>query len=110
MQGVRRYSQNTKGENKTLEAQANDLEFRSMRENLQFHGMFQSTHEDCEAIVKTFIKEKIDIPQDIIIDREISEHLKTLKQGVGCSRQKQYNRKEEIYPLRTIVKKQLEKL
>ena len=53
-----------KEKNETLEAKANDLEFRSMRENLLFHGMLGSTHEDCEAIIKTFIKEKLDIPQD----------------------------------------------
>ena len=52
-----------------LEAKANYLEFRSMKENLLFHGMLESTYEDCETIVKTFIKEKLDIPQDIIIDR-----------------------------------------
>ena len=58
-----------KEKNETLEAKANDLEFRSMRENLLFHGMLESTHEDCEAIIKTFIKEKLDILQDITIDR-----------------------------------------
>ena len=58
-----------KEKNDVLEARANDLEFRSMRENLLFHGMIENQHEDCEAIVKQFIKEKLDIDQDIIIDR-----------------------------------------
>ena len=58
-----------KEKNETLEAKANDLEFRSMRENLLFHEMLESTQEDCETIIKTFIKEKLDIQQDTIIDR-----------------------------------------
>ena len=47
-----------------------DLESRSMRENLLFYGLKEDTDEDCEAIVKSFIAEKLEIPtDDIILDR-----------------------------------------
>ena len=40
-----------------------------MRENLLFHGIRETQHEDCDALVKQFITEKLDIAQEIIIDR-----------------------------------------
>jgi septal ring factor EnvC (AmiA/AmiB activator) len=42
--------------NVSLEANANELEARSMRENLLFHEIEKANGENCEALVKTFIK------------------------------------------------------
>ena len=38
-----------------------DLESRSMRENLVFHGLRENVSEDCEAVVKEFCVEKLKI-------------------------------------------------
>ena len=96
--------QELKVKNEALEARVNDLEFRSLRENLLFHGILEMPKEDGEALVKQFIAEKLEIVQDIIIDRahklytdrelirpkaaEKSELLKTIKQGVGVQQTK----------------------
>ena len=61
--------QELKAKNETLEAKANDLEFRSLTENLLFHGILETPKEDLEALVKHFIAENLEIAQDIIIDR-----------------------------------------
>ena len=55
--------------NAALEDKTNDLEFRSLRENLLFHGIPEGQNEDCENLVKQFIAEKLDIMQEITIDR-----------------------------------------
>ena len=55
--------------NAALEDKTNDLEFRSLRENLLFHGIPEGQNEDCENLVKHFIAEKLDIMQEITIDR-----------------------------------------
>ncbi|KAH3778796.1 hypothetical protein DPMN_180267 [Dreissena polymorpha] len=47
-----------------------DLESRSMQENLMFYGFDESKEEDCEVIVKTFIKDILQIEaHDIKLDR-----------------------------------------
>ena len=55
--------------NKSLEDKTNDLEFRSMRENLLFHGIEEGTNENCELLVKRFIAEQLEIGEDIKLDR-----------------------------------------
>ena len=55
--------------NKSLEDKTNDLEFRSMRENLLFHGIEESTTENCKLLVRRFIAEHLDIGEDIKLDR-----------------------------------------
>ena len=56
-------------QNEALEAKANDLEARSLRENLLFHGINETQDENCEIFVKQFIAEKLNITQDVTIDR-----------------------------------------
>lgn len=56
-------------QNQNLEAKANDLEFRGLRENLLFHGLQETQNEDCEQIIKQFIAEKLEINQNVTIDR-----------------------------------------
>lgn len=56
-------------QNETLEAKANDLEARSLRENLLFHGINETQNENCETLVKQFIAEKLNVTQDVTIDR-----------------------------------------
>ena len=50
-----------------------DLESRNMRENLVFHGLPENVNEDCEAVVKTFCQEKLNMAElevkAIILDR-----------------------------------------
>ena len=55
--------------NRMLEEKTNDLEFRSLRENLLFHGIEEVHNEDCEHLMKQFIKDKLSIEQEIKIDR-----------------------------------------
>ena len=55
--------------NATLEEKTNDLEFRSLRENLLFHGIPEGQNENCETLVKQFVADKLDIGQEITIDR-----------------------------------------
>lgn len=55
--------------NATLEEKTNDLEFRSLRENLLFHGIAEQHNENCETLIKQFIREKLEIGQEIKIDR-----------------------------------------
>ena len=55
--------------NKSLEDKTNDHEYRSMRENLLFHGIKESTNENCELLVRRFIAEHLDIGEDIKLDR-----------------------------------------
>ena len=52
-----------------LEAKTNDLEARGLRENLLFHGIPETTGENCETLVKDFINEKLLIMQNITLDR-----------------------------------------
>ncbi|KAH3798272.1 hypothetical protein DPMN_151869 [Dreissena polymorpha] len=47
-----------------------NCESRSMQENLMFYGFDESKEEDCEVIVKTFIKDILQIEaHDIKLDR-----------------------------------------
>ncbi|KAH3871886.1 hypothetical protein DPMN_035101 [Dreissena polymorpha] len=46
------------------------LEFHSLRENLLFHGIAEtSSQENCDEIIKTLIKEVLHIDKNIILDR-----------------------------------------
>ena len=47
----------------------NDLESRSMRENLLFHGFDESNGEECEQVIKDFIANKLEIDTIITLDR-----------------------------------------
>jgi DNA repair exonuclease SbcCD ATPase subunit len=55
--------------NITLESKANDLEARSMRENLLFHGIAETNGENCETLVKSFITDTLNIKEQITLDR-----------------------------------------
>ena len=49
-----------------------DLEARSMRDNLVFHGLPESTGENCDNVVKTFCRHKLDMGDEadtIVFDR-----------------------------------------
>ena len=47
----------------TLQSKINDLEYRSMRDNLLFYGIPESNGEDCEIRVRQFLGEKLELPQ-----------------------------------------------
>lgn len=47
----------------TLESKLNDLEYRSMRDNLMFYGVPEQENEDCENRIKALIAEKLEISQ-----------------------------------------------
>lgn len=46
-----------------------DLKCRSMRQNLLFHGIKEENQENCELLVKTFIRDVMKIEDDIEFDR-----------------------------------------
>lgn len=55
-----------------METKMDDLENRSKRNNLIFHGLSRSeneTNEDCEAMLKEFITDKLELGDDIVFDR-----------------------------------------
>ena len=56
-------------QNIILEEKCNDLESRSMRENLLFHGFDESNGEECEQVIKDFIANKLEIDTIITLDR-----------------------------------------
>ena len=56
-------------QNIILEEKSNDLESRSMRENLLFHGFDESNGEECEQVIKDFIANKLEIDTIITLDR-----------------------------------------
>ena len=60
-------------ESKSFKMHTLDLESRNMRENLVFHGLPENVNEDCEAVVKTFCQEKLNMAElevkAIILDR-----------------------------------------
>ena len=60
-------------EKSQLEDRLTDIECRSMRENLLFHGIAEKDNENCESIIKDFCKTELDLPRDyvesMIIDR-----------------------------------------
>ena len=51
----------------------NDLESRSMRENLLFHGIEENQNDDCVQLVKTFCEDELlishTIVENIAVDR-----------------------------------------
>ncbi|KAH3777016.1 hypothetical protein DPMN_178451 [Dreissena polymorpha] len=53
-----------------IDEAADKLEFHSLRENLLFHGIAEtSSQENCDEIIKTHIKEVLHIDKNIILDR-----------------------------------------
>ena len=46
-----------------LQSKINDLEYRSMRDNLLFYGIPEHEGEDCELRVRQFLGEKLELPQ-----------------------------------------------
>ena len=60
-------------EKSQLEDRLTEIECRSMRENLLFHGIAEKDNENCESIIKDFCKTELDLPRDyvdsMIIDR-----------------------------------------
>ena len=52
-----------------LEPKADDLEARGLRENLLFHGIDETANENCEKLVKDFIRDKLRMPQEVTLDR-----------------------------------------
>ena len=55
-------------QNQTIETKTDDLEARSIRENLLFMA-YQKQTMKTEVLVKQFLAEKLNIVQDIILDR-----------------------------------------
>lgn len=47
----------------SLESKINDLEYRSMRDNLMFYGLPEQENENCENVIKGLIGEKLQLPQ-----------------------------------------------
>ena len=47
----------------TLESKLNDLEYRSMRDNLMFYGVPEQENEDCDNRIKALISEKLELSQ-----------------------------------------------
>ena len=66
-------SKEHQAESAKLQRKVLDLESRSMRDNLVFHGLPESTPEDCESLVKTLLKEELGMGEfetrEIIFDR-----------------------------------------
>ena len=49
-----------------LESKVTDLEARSMRENLLFHGIPESHNENCELLIKQFMAAELKIEHEIV--------------------------------------------
>ena len=66
-------SKEHQAESAKLQRKVLDLESRSMRDNLVFHGLPESTPEDCESLVRTLLKEELGMGEfetrEIIFDR-----------------------------------------
>ena len=52
-----------------IDTKLDDLESRSMRENLLFYGIQENDNENCEALVLDLIKTHLDISSNISLDR-----------------------------------------
>jgi len=52
-----------------LENKQNELEARSMRENLFFFGFTESDREDCSEKLKQFIRDQLQIEEPMVFDR-----------------------------------------
>lgn len=69
----KKFKKKNETENTALKSKLNELESRSMRENLLFYGIEEpeeTEEEDCEELVKRFITEKLKINSDaIMLDR-----------------------------------------
>ena len=62
-QKLEQNAQSLENDKSSLEAKINDLEYRSMRDNLMFYGLPEEPNENCESIIKTLIAEKIQLQQ-----------------------------------------------
>ena len=60
---------NFESQTQKLDNKINDLESRSMRENLLFYGIKEDDGENCEALILDLIKTKLDISSSISLDR-----------------------------------------
>lgn len=54
---------------KLLEYKSVDLEARSRRKNLIFGGHSEEGSEDCSRKIATFLSQKLDIQQNVVIDK-----------------------------------------
>ena len=94
----------------TLKKKLSDLESRSMRNNLIFYGIEERTSEDCEMIVKTFIKDKLSIDSDMLLDRahRLGNNLNSSKPRPVIARFHYYKDRETVrtkaYELNTTLK------
>ena len=60
---------NIERQNQTLQDRSNDLEWRSLRENLLFYGIKEDKGENCEEVVKDCISCALEIEENISLDR-----------------------------------------
>ena len=58
-----------KTKNEILENKIDDLEYRSLRENLLFHGIQEEAQENCEGKVQELINTHLNISANITFDR-----------------------------------------
>lgn len=56
-------------DNNNILEKTDDLEYRSMRENLLFHGIEEREHEHCEDVIHSFIQEALNITTNVTFDR-----------------------------------------
>ena len=62
-QKLEQNAQSLENNKSSLEAKINDLEYRSMRDNLMFYGLPKEPNENCESVIKTLIAEKLQLQQ-----------------------------------------------
>lgn len=60
---------NFEAKTQELDTKLNDLEARSMRENLLFYGFKENDGENCEDLILDLIKTKLEIDSNISLDR-----------------------------------------
>ena len=61
-------------ESSKLQRKVYELESRSMRDNLVFHGLPKSANENCDLLVKTFCKEKLEM-EATEVDRVVFDRI-----------------------------------
>ena len=64
----------------------NDLEFRSMRENLLFLGKDETQNEDCAEKVKQFCEDELQMARDTVSEIEFDRAHRIGKVKVGSVR------------------------
>jgi chromosome segregation ATPase len=57
------------GQSTDFNADIMDLRCRSMQQNLVFRGLMENGNENCEALIKEFIENELNIEKDIELDR-----------------------------------------